>query len=530
MPRHDAAHRGAWAASQAVIGFATRAMLVVAVTVIAFASDRATVAGELLVGWAAADITPDRPVALAGQMRTRISRGVRDPVTCTALAIESRGADAAPAQAVLVACDLVSIPPQLEQAVAARHDALRAACPGLDPALIVLNATHSHAAPVMVEGKFELPPGTMTGAEYVEFAAGRIAAAVTEAWQSRAPGRVGWGLAHATLAHNRRVVSFDPATGLPAPGQTTMYGATDADHFDSLEAATDTAMPVVGFWDRDDRLTGLIINVAAPSQESEQSEEISADFWHEARAALRRAHGDGIFVLPQCAAAGGSSPRPLLRTVAEETMLRRRGLTRREEIARRIVVAVAEALDGARQEASADPLLRHTVKTLDLPQRIVTAADRDGALAAAAAVPPDRQPKARWHRATATRYDRQQKLLAEGLTPSLPVEVHAIRLGDVAFVTNPFELFEEFGSRIAGRSPAALTCVVQLAGGGAPGTYLPTARAVEGGGYSTTVESNLVGPEGGRMLVDESVALLRELWTAPASVAPPPATTTTATP
>jgi hypothetical protein len=527
MSRHDAARLGAWAAGRAIIGSATRAALVVVLTVIALAPIRAVAAGELLVGWAAAEITPDRPVALAGQMRTRISRGVRDPVTCTALALESRGSDGPPAQAVLVACDLVSIPPELEHAVTKHHDRLKAACPGLDPALIVLNATHTHAAPAMVDGKHDLPPGAMTGAEYVEFAAGRIAAAVIEAWQGRAPGRVGWGLAHATLAHNRRVVSFDPATGLAAPGQTTMYGATDADHFDSLEGPTDTAVPVVGFWDGEGRLTGLIINVAAPSQDSEQSEEVTADFWHESRAALRRAYGDGIFVLPQCAAAGGCSPRPLLRTAAEEAMLRRRGVTRREEIARRIVAAVAEALAGAEQEATSDPLLRHAVKTLDLPQRMVTAAERDRALAAAAAVPPDRKPKAHWYRATARRYDRQQKLLAEGGSPCLPVLVHAIRLGDVAFVTNPFELFEEYGGRIQGRSPAPLTCVVQLAGGGAAGTYLPTARAVAGGGYSSTVESNLVGPDGGRMLVDESVALLRGLWTAPASAAPPPTTTPT---
>ena len=69
--------------------------------------------------------------------------------------------------------------------------------------------------------------------------------------------------------------------------------------------------------------------------------------------------------------------------------------------------------------------------------------------------------------------------------------------------------------RIQGRSPAILTCVVQLAGRGQP-SYLPTARAVEGGGYSAIIQSNWVGPEGGRLLVDGSVALLEELWSAPA--------------
>src|SRR4051812_875372 len=50
-------------------------------------------AAELLVGGATVSITPDRPVALAGQMHTRVSRAVESPVTATALALESREGD-----------------------------------------------------------------------------------------------------------------------------------------------------------------------------------------------------------------------------------------------------------------------------------------------------------------------------------------------------------------------------------------------------------------------------------------------------
>ncbi|MHC4527814.1 MAG: hypothetical protein ACYS29_08050, partial [Planctomycetota bacterium] len=40
----------------------------------------------LYVGWASADITPRRPVALVGQMSKRISQSVLDPLTATVLA------------------------------------------------------------------------------------------------------------------------------------------------------------------------------------------------------------------------------------------------------------------------------------------------------------------------------------------------------------------------------------------------------------------------------------------------------------
>ena len=89
------------------------------------------------------------------------------------------------------------------------------------------------------------------------------------------------------------------------------------------------------------------------------------------------------------------------------------------------------------------------------------------------------------------------------------MELHAIRLGDVAIATNVFELFTEFGIQIKARSRALQTFVIQLAG---PGTYVPTGRAARGGGYSAIAESNLVGPEGGQMLADRTVELMNSLW------------------
>ena len=65
-------------------------------------------AAELLVGAATTSITPDRPVALSGQMHTRIAREVESPVTATALALESRQGDEVLDQAILVSCDLVA--------------------------------------------------------------------------------------------------------------------------------------------------------------------------------------------------------------------------------------------------------------------------------------------------------------------------------------------------------------------------------------------------------------------------------------
>jgi hypothetical protein len=76
--------------------------------------------------------------------------------------------------------------------------------------------------------------------------------------------------------------------------------------------------------------------------------------------------------------------------------------------------------------------------------------------------------------------------------------------------TNPFELFVDYGLRMKARSPAEQTFVVQLASDSLG--YLPTERAVAGGHYSAEIMSNIIGPEGGRILVERTVELLRAMW------------------
>jgi sugar phosphate isomerase/epimerase len=467
-----------------------------------------------LAGWATGDLTPDRPVLLEGQLYRRISKGVRDPITCTALAIESRRDGSSVDHAVLVSCDFCTPSPALLDELARHHDAIRQAAAGLDPAKIVLNATHTHTGPVLEEGWFEIPDGIMPPTEYREFAAERIANAAVAAWNARRPAATSWAISHATVAHNRRVVAFDPETGLPFPGSTTMYGDAATPAFDSIEGGADTAVSLVFLWSPAGDLTGLIVNLPCPSQETEHEHQLSADFWHETRLELAKLLGAGVFVLPQGAAGGDCTSHVMFRKAAEEEMLRRRGLSGRQEIARRIVNAVSDAMPIARGGVSSAPIVGHAIRTIDLPMQLVSPADRDRCAAEAerSAAQPDGFTRAAWHRDVVRRYDEQQATMAAGGRPAVPVSVHAIRLGDVAFITNTFEMFGDYGVRLQARSPATLTCVVQLAGRGTPGTYLPTARAVTGGGYSAVIESNWVGPAGGRLLVDENVRMLQELW------------------
>lgn len=91
------------------------------------------------------------------------------------------------------------------------------------------------------------------------------------------------------------------------------------------------------------------------------------------------------------------------------------------------------------------------------------------------------------------------------------MELHVIRLGDIAFASNSFELFSDYGIRIQARSAATQTFVVQLCAGGSP-SYLPTKLAQKGESYSACLYCNEVGPEGGDVLVEETLRLINSTW------------------
>jgi hypothetical protein len=179
------------------------------------------------------------------------------------------------------------------------------------------------------------------------------------------------------------------------------------------------------------------------------------------------------------------------------------------------VLAVQEAYETVTNDRHAEVQFVHKVATLSLPMRLVTEkeyafskAERDKYSAQIAA-----DPKAAdrvlayvtWNDDVVKRFEKQRT----DAHPKTEVEVHVLRLGDVAICSNEFELFTDYGIRIQARSKALQTFVIQLAG---DGPYLATEKAIKGGGYSAIVQSISTGPEGGQILVDRTVELINSLW------------------
>jgi hypothetical protein len=477
-------------------------------------------ATELHIGTATTDITPALPVALMGQFNLRVARTVETPLTANVIALESRDGDRSLDVAIMVSCDLIGIPDKLLKMV---RDEVHKQIKDLDVMKIFLNGIHTHTAPVLENGsdssfRYNIPKeGVLQPEEYDIFFVQRVTEAIVKAWKNRHPGSVTWGLSHAAVAYNRRVVySKEVSTpGYFSNGSAQMYGKTNLPEFINLEGMEDHDVNILFFWDESGKLIAMTIDVPCPAQVVESRSTVNADYWHPVRERLKQRFGTDLCVLGWIGAAGDQSPRPMYRNAAEERMIKLRKLSDLDEIARRIVLAVEEAYETVKDDRYTDVQLIHKVETLSLPMRLVTEkdyafskAERDKYSAQIAADPKVADQvlaRVTWNDDIVKRFEKQKT----DPQPKLEVEIHVLRIGDVAICTNEFELFTDFGIRIQARSKALQTFVIQLVGSG---SYLPTEKAVKGGGYSAIVQSNSAGPEGGQILVDRTVELINSLW------------------
>lgn len=458
-------------------------------------------AAELWIGAAQADITPDRPISLSGQFHNRISTNILSRCTANVLALESRTNGAPTDFAVLVSLDVVSLRDTQEEFK--RYLAGR--MPGFDTNKLFLAATHTHTGPTLAQTNFNNYGNAMQPKEYVPFLFERLGDAVIKAWESRKPGAVAWGLGHAVVGANRRV-SY-------ANGTSVMYGKTNVPEFRGLEGWEDHAVDILYFFDAGRKLVATTIAVPCPSQTVENLYEVSADYWHEVRETIRKKHGQNVVVLGFCAPAGDQVPRPMLRNAAEERMLKLRKLNRLQELGRRITDTFEETLEVAQTDIRSDIPFAHRVERFEVPGRKLTEKEYAEAKKGYADYSKKDEKIAEvygrknWFKRTLDRYEAQQKADPKGT-----IEMHVLRLGDVAIATSPFELFVDYAMRIQGRSPAGQTVLIQLASHVGTNGYLPSERAVAGGGYSAVPQSSQIGPEGGQVLVERTLEAIRQLF------------------
>ena len=106
--------------------------------------------------------------------------------------------------------------------------------------------------------------------------------------------------------------------------------------------------------------------------------------------------------------------------------------------------------------------------------------------------------------------NHQMETKVQELMETLDTEVHIIKMGTIAFATNPFELFLDYGNQIKARALCEQTFLIQLANG--TEGYLPTEKAEKGGHYSAFIASGQCGHAGGEQLVRETLKDINGLF------------------
>ncbi|MCP4847073.1 MAG: DUF1080 domain-containing protein, partial [Verrucomicrobiaceae bacterium] len=460
---------------------------------------------EVYIGASEISITPDRPVALEGAFALRISDGIQSPIVASVVIIESRNDRKVSERSVMVSADLVHLPMEMVHAVR-KKIALR--YPEWDVSKIFISTTHTHQAPVVMRDNFIIPKHAMSVAEYIDFFVGQVTRGIVTAHENLQKGSIAWGLGSAMVAYNRRTTYLN--------GSAQVYADMDRPDYKGPEGPEYQGLPMIFFFDQAGKPLAAAVNVWSPSQEYFGSRKISADFWHPVRVRLKKKLGKDFVTLAWCGASGDQGPHRRVHVEAEDRMRKLRGLNSwLEEFGRRIANSVIDTYNLVHNERHHQFRHAHVMRLLPLPGWKLTGKElqeirgwRDSLSEELKAEPERAHSLARpisWR----SQLLKRQEAMSKRENYAYDSEIHVLRIGEVAICTNQFELYTEYGLRMLARSDAHMTCVVQLTG---PAHYLPTREAVQGGGYGAIPESCAVGPEGGTALVNETVAIMNELF------------------
>ena len=493
------------------------------------------------IGWAKQDITPAGPTFLGGQHFIRLAFEVKDPLFTSAMAVESGNE-----KFIMLSLDSTRFSAPLMDKV--RKKVSKAT--GVPEMSIIGFATHTHTAPQYGEvvpkefwnGGFKPALGIGSGTvgvdieefrkkypdlvdskDYFFFLADKISDAAIEAWNNRKFSKIAYGMGEAAVGECRRLVVGNKGG--------VMYADEAVEKITHAEGHVDHSLNIMATYSLCGKLTGLIINLACPSQVYEAHKFVSSDFWGNVRREVAAKYGKDVVILPQCSPAGDQAPHKLLNRKADARMMLLRGqlknpvsdwtwskrafneeynLARSKEISRRIMSSLNEVLPVIRKSAVADPVVKHQISILQLPPRHITKAEYDNAVTEIKNIETERKKnnitgysgRLNWHRRVVDRYKNKAK--------SVLRELHVFSIGGAAFATNTFELYLDYGDRIKGASKAEQTFLIQLASAEA-GSYLPSRRSGTTG-YGSAPASCIVVPEAGDMIVKESVKAINGMF------------------
>ncbi len=431
----------------------------------------------LLVGAASSVINPSVGAWVQGAGVAKRATEIRDNLEANAFYLSD-----GKKQILLASCDLgVLTSPR----VSAMREAMGQAT-GIPPRDVIISCTHTRG-PSVFRSNYLMP----VDHAYLDRLQGWLVELARETIKSARPGKIGWGKGTAQIGFNRRLCWAD--------GSHTMHGDATREDFAGLEGPDDPQHLALFAADTDGKLIAVLHHNTTHPTLFYGSTVFSVGFPGEARRILRKELG-GIPVLYLNGAQGDITCRDLLN---------RRKESREQAVQRLGQLMADETLRLHKDTEYCDnPVLDHTYEDLEVdvrlpkPERLVEARKVLARI--------DAGEKIRgMQMIQAFGAVHLQELFGESPVDTLPV--HSIRIGDVALITQPCELYCQFALDIKRRSPAPITAVVGLADGYCG--YCPTIYGILGGGYSgEPIYWTRLEPHAGYKIVESAGRMVNSLW------------------
>jgi neutral ceramidase len=446
------------------------------------------------VGFAERDITPEIGMEQPGNYMKQFHQKFHD--TCK---VRAAVFDDGTNRAAIVGIDALMIPRPI---VLAARKQIQARC-GIAPEAVMVGASHSHSSgPVgfSLPGDFDhasdlvkklaYEKSPMADAGYVRRVEQQIVEAVCAANEARATAACSFGSGIEDKAAFNRRIRMKSGVTFTHPGKGNP---------DSVEFAgpIDPQVGVIGAWTGNSNLVGCIVNYACHA--TTPAAGISANWIYDMERTIRGVFGTNVIVVFVQGACGDITQVNNL-----DAHIELPGERGSQLVGGRVGAEALKVLFSA--EPGTNAVVSAKAKAWNIKRRVPST---ERVAAARALVAKDEKEVGRewiWAKETVLLDALIQK------EPAVEVEVQAIQVGPAIFISNPAELFVEYGLELKRGSAFPFTFPVELANGCVG--YVPTAEAFssQGGGYETrlTAYSNLE-ITAGKQFVETGLDLARTM-------------------
>jgi neutral ceramidase len=416
-------------------------------------------------------ITPPLGNFIPGYFHERKSTGIKDDLYAKAMVLEVNNDTVA-----FIVLDIIDLTRKVVQQIRDRVNTYT----GIASSRIMLTATHTHTGGPIIPGF----SGNIND-EYLSLLADKAADAAIIAFNNRKEANIGFGLgSESDIAFNRRFfmkdgfVRTNPGIGNP--------------NIDKVEGSIDPQVSVIRIDDKEGNPIGVVSNYACHT-DVVSGTEYSADYPGEISRVIKRVLGNHVISLFLMGASGNinhidvSGKMKLL-----PDHYKKMGKVLAAEIIRvREKIKFSDKIElDVKQDVFSVSLRHPSDAEVEAARSLLQSGSQDQVELA---------------------FAQQIAKIIESNKQTEEIEIQAFKIGELAIVALPAEIFVEFGLQIKEDSPFKLNMIGELANGSGSG-YVCTLQAFELGGYEPRItSSSRLAREAGDIFVQKTLNLLNQM-------------------